>query len=265
MYLKSGRKVPRRSAVVRDVDKAILATVSNSYHVLQNSEAFGVLDLACREFGVTIETAGALGKGDRVWMLAKLPESIEPVKGDKVNGYCLIVTGHNGWTPYSARLTAIRVVCNNTLTAALASGKAAIRLVHKRTDLEQMDLVANMVTELVTGLKETNRTYQRLAAKKVTASDVDAYVSAVLNLELDAELTGVAARKKQSMIDMVTTSPGSEFAPGTAWAAYNGITAFIDHCRTAKADRVLRQADQSAVFGPNARMKAKALRLALAL
>lgn len=262
MFLKTGQKVPSKYAVVRSVDRKVLACVGSTYKPLQNAEAFEPLNLACKEFGVTIETAGALGRGDRVWMLAKLPNTIEPVSGDKVEGFFLINSGHNGWTPYSARLTPVRVVCANTLSLAMRD-KAVIKLRHTHTDLQRMDLVANMVTNLVAALKISGDSFAKLAARKMSESDIDTYIDAVLGIPAFAVVEGVMERKRDTMRTLARKGKGVEYAPMTAWAAYNGVTEYVDHIRTATNERLLRNSDVSALFGPSAKMKQDALAIAL--
>jgi len=174
-------EIPGRKAVVRDADRKVLGVVSDEYEVLQNSEAFGVLQSACDDFGVTIESAGALGIGQKVWMLAKLPESVEPRPGDKVDGYFLLSTGHNGSTPLLARPTPVRVVCENTLNIAEAQGGAIIRLNHIRSDISNIKLVEELINQLIRTLKVTGETFASIAAKKMSSSEVREYINAVLS------------------------------------------------------------------------------------
>jgi len=257
-------KVPSRRAVVRDIDGQLLATVGSDYTPLQNREAMQVLQPACDQFGLTIETAGALGKGDRVWMLAKMPDAIEPVKGDKVEGRLLILTGHNGWTSYSARLTPVRVVCANTLQLAL-SDKAFVKLRHVATAAEQLEQVATLVTNMVATLKETGESFQKLAARKMTADEIIIYVNDVLGIKATDSVNPVSERRRQAILELATsTGKGIEFAPSTAWTAFNAITEYVDHIRPAEGKNVkaIKDANQSALFGTNAKLKQKALVLA---
>jgi phage/plasmid-like protein (TIGR03299 family) len=257
-------KVPSRRAVVRDVDGQLLSTVGSDYTPMQNSEAFAVLQPACEQFGVTIETAGALGKGDRVWMLAKMPMSIEPVPGDKVDGHLLILTGHNGWTSYSARLTPTRVVCANTLQLAL-NDKAFVKLRHVASAAEQLDQVAGLVTNMVATLKTTGESFSKLAARKMTMDEMTSYVNEVLNIDALEAVNPIVERRRATILELATTTgKGIEFAPFTAWTAFNAITEYVDHVRPAEAKNLksMKDANQSALFGTNSKLKAKALVLA---
>lgn len=264
--------VPDMFALTRDVDGHVFEVVTDVYTPLQNAEAFGVLDTAVSQFGVTIETAGALGHGERVWMLAKLPESIEPVPGDQVAGYFLLTTGHNGAFTYEAALTPIRVVCQNTLTLALKAGQGIIKLRHVKTQLEQLELVSVMITDLLASLQETGKTYQRLARRKLTLDEINAYIDRVLDipnpLPQDEELKPRVRRQRDRVRELATGQGfGSQFAPMTAWAAYNAVTEYVDHevRKNAKAEVRQLQADTSALFGNNFKLKERALDRALEL
>lgn len=255
-------KVPQRRAVVRDTDGQLLSTVGSDYVPAQNRVAFGVLQPALDQLGVTLETAGALGKGDRVWMLAKLPQVIEPVAGDKVEQFFLILTGHNGWTSYTARGTDVRVVCANTLSMATRGSKALINLRHVKSTAEQFDQVASMVTGLMAAAKERGESFAKLAARKMTHDEIKAYISEVLNLSDDPN--PVAARRRDTIFERSQVGKGVEFAPDTAWTAFNAVTEYVDHIRPTEAKnvRTIRQANESALFGTNMKIKVRALVLA---
>jgi phage/plasmid-like protein (TIGR03299 family) len=254
-------KVPSRRAVVRNTDGKLLATVGAGYEPFQNRDAMMVLQPACDRFGVEIETAGALGKGDRVWMLAKLPKSIEPIPGDVIDNYLMVLTGHNGWTAYSARFTQVRVVCQNTINLALRDD-AMVKLRHVASEVDRLTQVADIITGFLEVAKSTAASYQKLAAHKLSEAEIKTYIETALDLDYD---NPVAARRRDRVFELATkTGKGVELAPGTAWSAFNAITEYIDHVRPAeaKAPRTIKNANQSALFGANAKLKARALVLA---
>jgi phage/plasmid-like protein (TIGR03299 family) len=266
----SGIAIKSRKALIRGTrTKAVLGIVGRDYAVLQNHEAFSVLKPAVEQFGCTIEAAGALGRGDKVWMLAKLPEAMEPVPGDKVESYFLVSSGHNGYTPYVAKPTPIRVVCQNTLSAALSDRSCTVKLAHTRTDMEQFELVTILVSRLMDTMRKTSQSFAKLAATRFSAAQLEGYVRAVFSVPADTDLVDLPKRatfKVSSVLELAATGKGVEFAPQSAWAAYNAVTEFVDHVRSigTKSERVLKAADKSALFGPAAQLKQRALSLALA-
>lgn len=264
MYYRNGDKaikVSSRRAVVRDTDGRLLSTVGGNYHPMQNVDAFAVLQPACDRLGVTIDVAGAVGRGDRVWMLAKLPEDIEPVPGDRIRNYLFILTGHNGWTSYSGRLTQVRAVCENTIALALRD-EAFVKLRHTETEAAQLAQVTEVVTHMLETAKRTGESFKTLAGHRLTAAEITEYVEEVLNLDYD---NPVAARRRDTIVQLATaTGKGRDLAPDTAWAAFNAVTEYIDHVRPgeAKAVKTIKQANESALFGVNEKIKIRALEVA---
>lgn len=104
-----------------------LGVVTGRYEIVQNQEAFSFL---ASIFGseMHFETAGSLMGGRRVWVMLRLPEFVE-VGGDPVGQYAFVSNSHDGKSSVVTALTPVRIVCNNTLTAALhrAKGKDAQR------------------------------------------------------------------------------------------------------------------------------------------
>jgi phage/plasmid-like protein (TIGR03299 family) len=197
-------------------------------------------------------------------MLAKLPESTEVVAGDRIDGYFLVRTGHNGKTSFTARPTPIRVICANTLSIA-ESGKqkTVIKLKHVRSAEQQLDIVADLITNLVEALKTTNETFAQLADRKLTVDELEDYILDVLKMTEKA--TPKQVRQFESIADLAINGKGQkEFAPGSAWAAYNAITEYCDHVAPAEANtqKALELANRSAVFGNNNKLKSRALMIA---
>lgn len=270
-----------RRVVVRDIDGAELGTVGNGYHTVQNSEAFEVLQPACEQFGITIESAGAIKGGARVWMLAKMPEGdTTPVPGDDVRGYFLVMTGHDGTLSFHAKATPVRVVCKNTLNAAtgLGNGKkvedAMVTLRHSKSVGDRLKVVENMVTDLVAAMKATGDTFAKMAERKMTAAEVVAYIETVFpQANTEKEVSKQLADRRRDVSRLVFNGKGADLAMSltggqpNAWAVYNAVTEYFDHVRPgmAKTADARLKANESAVFGQGVDFKLLALKRAAEL
>ena len=104
-------------ANLREDTGDVLGIVSDEYEVVDNRDAFRFLD-ALIGSELHFETAGSLWGGRRVWVLARLPEYIE-LGGDQSATYVYVANSHDGSMAVTAAVTPIRIVCANTLGAAL--------------------------------------------------------------------------------------------------------------------------------------------------
>src|SRR5476651_2381840 len=124
-------EVPNYFATVRADTEQILGVVGNDYEVIQNRDAFSFFDaIVGGGEGILYETAGALGNGERVFITAKLPDYIKVGRKDMIEQYLFLTTSHDGLGSITAAFTPIRIVCNNTLNAALRNHSNSIKIRH---------------------------------------------------------------------------------------------------------------------------------------
>ncbi len=92
-----GMMVPKTKAVVRYDNQTVLGVVSDRYIPVQNRQAFGFLDAVVADSGLRYHTAGALGRGEKIFLLAKLPGHLRVKQTeDVVDKYLLLSNSHDG-------------------------------------------------------------------------------------------------------------------------------------------------------------------------
>ncbi len=157
--------VPDRFAVVRRTGDLIqrtdpvLGVVSNEYTPLQNHEAFQFFDPIVGQNAAIYHTAGALGRGERVWILAKLPGLVRVVGDDVAEKYLLLANSHDGKSSVLVKFTPVRVVCQNTLTLALNEGPV-VKLAHHadiHRKLAQAHEMLGIINQKFDGLEQSFR------------------------------------------------------------------------------------------------------------
>ena len=266
-----GKAVPTRKAVVRRDTDEVIGVVGNSYVPVQNREAFGYLDAVVADGGLRYHTAGALGKGERIWLLAKLPDHIR-IKGgdDVVEKFLLLSNSHDGSTALRVFFTPIRVVCQNTLSMAESKGRGqGVSILHKG------DLTAKIQeAQRVLGLAESfyddaAEKINFLANKYPTAEQLQRYFEALYPDPEEASNTR-AKNIRANLTRLFETGIGMDIPEirHSSWAALNAATEWIDHHRPTRAPdpatRLSRRVE-SAWFGSGAKLKAKAWQLALGM
>ena len=77
-------EVPDFYATIRTDNETVLGVVGKDYEVVQNMDAFSFFDAIVGGDGILYETAGALGKGERIFITAKLPDYIRVGDNDLI-------------------------------------------------------------------------------------------------------------------------------------------------------------------------------------
>jgi len=142
------------------MDDKILDVVSDDWNPVQNAEAFDFFNEFVEAGDMEMHTAGSLREGQIVWGLAKVKDSFELFKGDQIDSYLLFSNFHKYGHSTDVRFTAIRVVCNNTLTLALNS-KAQSDLVVRLNHRKKFD--ANFVKQTLGIARDNMENYKEMA------------------------------------------------------------------------------------------------------
>lgn len=123
-----------------------LGIVGKDYGIVQNTDAFDFIDMLttgkCGGETPTIECAGVLGEGERIFITAKLPEPIRVANNsnDVVDMYFVFTTSHNGSGAVNTLITPVRVVCQNTLNFAFKHNSGKLSFKHTTNVLKRLDL-----------------------------------------------------------------------------------------------------------------------------
>lgn len=227
LFTEGGKEVPGFVANVRSSDESVLGVVSNKYKICQNKEAFEFTDnLIGSE--VKYETAGSLFNGQKVWLLAKMPNTT--ILGDDVEPYLCFTNSHNGKGAIQVCCTPIRVVCANTLNLALKDTKRSWTTRHMG-DLQSKLSEAKYTLELAHRyLEELGLQADKLANITVNEDMIQKALSQLFPLKEDS-----SDRQKANVQKMKDAYQICYFAPdiakfrGTAWGAINAMSDMCTH------------------------------------
>jgi phage/plasmid-like protein (TIGR03299 family) len=296
-------EVPGYKAIVRGDSNAILGVVTDRYRPIQNREAGDLMDAVVTEGNAHIEVAGALGAGERCWMLAQIPGAFDVLgrngRADTVRPYVLAAWGHDGKHGLVLKSTFVRVVCNNTLTAALGGkwGQSAdVYVKHTQGAKVRIDEARRALGIISKQVETTAQAYQALASRDLTRGEARDYFARVLPYPTAPVQDETAQQATERLLGTVTSSAvtatqaqareaiarvyetrdifqrllfvgqGHEIAGHTAWGAYNAVTAWTDHVYPIlQSGKVSAVRQSSVLFGAYAGVKERALSSALDL
>jgi phage/plasmid-like protein (TIGR03299 family) len=223
---------------IESPDCPVFGVVGQDYGIVQNRHAFSFFDPIISEKLAAYETAGALGEGERVWVLAKIPGDIVVHKDDRVIKYLLMVNSHTGLAAVQIKLTPIRVVCNNTLTMALSFGES-LRIPHFPDVKKRLDLASTTIKKVLESYQIVEDSFKKMAEKRFLEQDYSSYLDGVLPIP---ELKPGDSKQKFQRVEKIIGhrelcshmfAIGHENDPPeiehTLWTAYNSIIYFADY------------------------------------
>lgn len=222
---------PRPHTKEREI---LLGVASGTYVPLQNCEAFDFFDLVVGDNKAVFETAGSLGRGECVWVLAKMPAAMEIVPGDECRRYLLLSNRHDGKGSVTVKFTSIRVVCQNTLMLALKDGQNAYRVRHSKLMTERLAQVGEILHMAKKVYEECGMLFRKLAATSLARNRLDMFLQVVYPLTEPQKKRGTRP-EKWVRIDQLLEESEDLKLPGvkdTMWAAYNAVTQFEDYRQT---------------------------------
>ena len=186
-----------------------------------------------------------------------------------MKNYLLLSTSADGSTATEGRFTSIRVVCNNTLSWAVAKDRAGVRVTHRskfdpiaakgKLGILAHESFAGFVNDM-RKLAETPAGWQdlvRMTAELMVPGSVEKGAEAV------EKAASTKAAKRIGELAM-GSAMGSDFSgtKGTAWGWLNAVTQYVDHEARARSNE---NRLNSAWFGAGDALKARALEIASAL
>lgn len=274
--------VEGHNAIVRNDKNIVLGIVGNRYEIYQNDDMWSFIDAFQKQSGIKLETAGSLKNGRTTWVLAKNGAN-ETIKNDPIDEFFLFRNSFDGTTPISCMFTNIRVVCNNTLTAALKGARNIFNVRHTGSTKEQIYEVQKAL-----GFRQEYQANFKLALEKLSkykmgAIATDKFLSEVIfpkprdisgqtnvlnptfnvsdkAIDIPKMAVTIRANKIESVLKLVESGRGSDIpgVKGTAYGLWNALTEYSDwekQVKVSKGRDIKEVKFENAFFGTGATFK----------
>ena len=239
-------RVKTHLATMRKDTGDVLGIVGKDYEIVQNKDAFTFFDSIVDGEGILYETAGALGKGERIFITAKLPNYIRVGKDDLIEQYLFLTTSHDGYGSISAAFTPIRIVCNNTLNAALRNQSNSIKIRHTANAKERLAQAHHLMGISNKLSAELETIFNNWSKVKITDPEVKKLIQLALvpNKEVfkniqegkEDELSTCFKNMCDTAYEYAMSNPTQQqpTTMGTLFGAYNAVTGYFQNVRTYK-------------------------------
>lgn len=266
-YLTRDNIIDSHCATMIEESNKTLGIVGDRYGVVSNSKAFEFIDLMTSgmlgaEQTPVIETAGILNDGARMYVTAKMPGKffIDGDDADGIDDYILFTNTHDGSGAVMALFTPIRVICQNTLNAAIRGAQNKVAFKHTLNVNEKLDFTREDNMKFIMSILNRHKIFKEefvnqlthLNSQRITDGDAMRFATYVMsgnnakeNLRLlnsnNGNILGIdeiSTRTKNQIIslrDTIESGVGQSQHRGTKLWLYNGLTSYMNNTRSYKS------------------------------
>lgn len=236
-----------------------LGTVGNQYVPIQNEEHAGLLQALVDESGAVFDTAGSLRGGKETFITMKMPEDIQLGGHDAINLNLVALNSHDGQSSFRFLVSPVRVVCANTVAAAVRGAKASFAIRHTVSagrELQEAREALGLTWKYVEAFQVEA---EKLMSASMTNRAYDAFAKRLLNVEgkKKDDMPKTLATHLEGMHALWRDSSTLDGIRGTKWGAYQTVVEYFDHYAPVrgKEDAAMVRALRNVVKSDTTRLK----------
>jgi len=261
-----------------DFPPGVLGMVGRIYKPIQNRDLWKFFEPLMDKGDAVFDTGGSILGGRKVWIQAKMSRLTQDiVKNDPVEVYLSTINSHDGTIRWIGAPLITRVVCQNTMAAALdeigltmhsteddagmsASGRPYVTLKHTVNAQFALTQAHEVLGLTAKRGAEIGILLSQIGQKAMSILEVKAFAKYLFpsTKENKGEKPPAAVQQKREQLERAFEADINNLDPNnqhTAWTAYNAATSFIDHGESK------RQKDRRdwAWFGEGALLRQRAM------
>ena len=267
-------EVPDQYCVRRTDNNRVMSVMSKRYQMIQNHETFSFADDIVGSGKAIWDTAGSIAGGRVVFMQVELEGRLflKSNPDDQTVKKVLFINSHDGSKALMGMITPVRVVCQNTLNAALGSKSNQFKIYHRKNFQSKKDEAAKILGLASAFYDDLQTVMDTLAEQQVSKTYVEGFINALIPSSKDEVSTRTENRRNQ-IIHLFSNGRGNNGE--TKWDLYNSVTEYVDHhsngrVTESRMDRSEALADieqesrfERSILGSGATFKQKAMDLLL--
>lgn len=257
--------VPDKRATTRvnsDGSASILGITSPTYSIVQNRDSADLIDGITYEAGAVIDSAGEINGGKRIYVAARMPETVSVGKVDPVDTFLVITNGHDGTHGLSIEIKHLRLLCTNGMTGWQRFASMTLRHTSRMdVRVEQIRQTMGLVYKEAAGFASWA---DDLLTQEITNRQFETLIRTAFPSDDDAtERQRNAAERTRDALWSIWNGPTQENIHGTAWGAYQAFVEYAQWGRNVRAngkDADIARAERQ-LLGASDRLTERALHL----
>ena len=221
-------EVPDQYCVRRKDNYRPLSIMTKKYQMIQNHETFSFSDEIVGSGQAVWDTAGSIAGGRVVFMQVELPGRLflKSNPDDQTVKKVLFVNSHDGSKALMGMITPIRVVCKNTMNAALRNHTNQFKIYHRKNFQSKKDEAAKILGLASAFYDDLQFVMDSLAEQHVTKTYVEGFANALMPTSKTEVSTRTENRRAQ-ITNLFSNGRGNRGE--TKWDLFNAVTEYIDH------------------------------------
>lgn len=225
--------------------------------------------------GARFVAAGAVDDGKRIWTQARIPETLEPIRGDITELYLLATDVFDGSAQQEVITTAERAVCQNTCRLARSNGSAVFKNRHTSGIETRMSEYCDFTASLRKRWDQLREAAPAMVSRNV---DVRGFAKPILDdclgvtealadhkHALEVSLAETEIERKRSILErraknadtvlgaiLDIAESETNTAPGSVWGAFQSTTQYANHGIKYRGGKTSKNAFESLLMGGRA-------------
>lgn len=239
-------QVDDQYCIVRLTDGRPFGIVGKQYEILQPWEAFDAVDALAMDGRMRYETAGALHEGRTLFILGLMGEDFLVGGADPVRPYVLLTTSYDGRTSTTIRDVSTRVVCANTMRAAMREEKnKELSVRHTSTQKERLAEAARIFEITSKTQQQMFQAFDKLAQMKADLELREKVADIITPPPAGDETERSRKRKQEERLAFwrsMQFSPTVRAAGGVdnRWGLLNAATEWLDWVQPRRGQDILK-------------------------
>lgn len=235
MYTQIHRSIPNYHAIYRKDSNEVLGVVNKARPILvQNTETFDSVQNMLGK-SMDVETAASLGRGETVFGCFKIRDQYK-VLDDDMEQYFVIMNEHLKTDGKVTVLnTPIRVVCQNTLSAALNKNLYYFRLPISPEASINSSLSINLMNAVKDSINQIQKRAEEMVGKKIDKNYVEKFLDMLFPYQLvqgevvDSKANETISVKRETFLSQCMDSDNLQNYKGTQWQVLNAVSDWHTH------------------------------------